>query len=175
MRDSNDRVACFRGPRKPWSARRDHAGAAKAWHPAQPVGPTTRFAVVGWALAVVLASGCGPSLPKTYPVKGKVVDPAGKPWAGGAIMFQLAADPRVVADGVIGADGTFTLTTKIYGKAKEGAAEGEHSVMVESGPVVGPDGQAGSRPAVVPRKYKVEPRDNVFTITAHRAGSAGRQ
>src|SRR5262249_34016871 len=129
-----------------------------------------RSGAVGWALAVVLLSGCGPSLPKTYPVTGKVVDPACRPWTGGTIMFQLAADPRVVADGAIGADGTFTLTTKMYGKAKEGAAEGGHSVMAEGGPVVGPDGQAGSRPAVVPRKYKVEPRENVFTITAHRAG-----
>src|SRR5688572_23465553 len=111
-----------------------------------------RFAAVGWALVVVLLSGCGPALPKTYPVTGKVVDPAGKPWAGGSIMFQLAADPRVVADGVIGPDGTFTLTTKMYGKAKEGAAEGEHSVMVESGPVTGPDGQLLIRPAVVPKK-----------------------
>src|SRR5262245_32339984 len=124
----------------------------------------------GCLLAVVLAAGCGPSLPKTYPVTGKVVDPSGKPWKGGTITFQLAADPKVVADAEIGPDGSFTLTTKMYGKAKPGAAEGEHTVWVETGQVAGPDGQPIIVPVVVPKKYTVEPRENTFTITARKAG-----
>lgn len=123
-----------------------------------------------FGLVFLAAAGCGPALPKTYPVQGKVVDPSGKPWGGGRIMFQLATDPGVVADGEIDKDGAFTLTTKMYGKAKPGAAEGEHSVMVESGPTTGPDGQPILRLHVVPKKYKVEPADNTFTITAHKAG-----
>src|SRR5262245_56011180 len=124
----------------------------------------------GCLLAVVLAAGCGPSLPKTYPVTGKVVDPSGKPWTGGTITFQLVADPRVVADAEIGPDGSFTLTTKMYGKAKPGAAEGEHSVWVETGPVAGPDGQLVIRPTVVPKTYKVVPGDNDFTIEVQTTG-----
>jgi hypothetical protein len=128
----------------------------------------TLFSCRGLAVAATLAlggiTGCGPSLPKTYPAKGKVVYKGGKPVTGGAITFQLESDPKVVADSEIQKDGSFTLTTKMYGKAKEGAAEGEHNVMVETGPQTGPDGQLVIRPTVVPKKYQVVPGDNTFTI-----------
>src|SRR5437016_14514213 len=81
------------------------------------------------ALTLCGLIGCGPSLPKTYPVKGQVVVKGGKLREGSTIMFQLMSDVSVVADGDIEKDGSFTLTTQMYGKAKPGAAEGEYNVM----------------------------------------------
>ena len=121
-------------------------------------------------LTLILLAGCGPSLPKTYPVAGKVVDQHGKPWPGGMITLHAVADSKVIAVGEIGKDGSFTLTTKMYGKEKPGAAEGEHSVSIDTGPVAGADGQLVIQPVVVPGKYKVEPRENTITITARKAG-----
>ncbi|MCI0456516.1 MAG: hypothetical protein L0Z62_05990 [Gemmataceae bacterium] len=120
------------------------------------------------ALLLSGLAGCGPQLPKTYPVKGKVVFKGGKAWkAGGTITFQLVSDPTVMADGQIQPDGTFTLTTKMHGKARAGAAAGEHKVMVEEGSTEGKDGQAVIRPVGVGKTYQVVPGgENNFVIEA---------
>jgi hypothetical protein len=43
----------------------------------------------------LLQSGCGDGLPKTYPVKGKVLFKGGKPMTSGTVMVQSAANPEV--------------------------------------------------------------------------------
>jgi hypothetical protein len=130
-------------------------------------GLARRTCLLGTVAACVLAglSGCGPSLPKTYPVKGRVVREGGKPFSGGTITFQMLTDETQVADGEIQNDGTFRLTTKMHGLDKPGAPEGEYNVMVEDPALnVAPDGQMQIKPILVPRKYKVEPKENDLTI-----------
>src|SRR5262245_42327018 len=117
-------------------------------------------------LSVPLAS-CGPQIPKTYPVKGNVVVKGGKLARGSTIMFQLVLDTQVVADGNIQDDGTFTVTTKMYGRAKEGAVEGEHNVLISEPNKGGP---LAFRPIVVSKTATVEPRDNSLTIEVEKVG-----
>jgi hypothetical protein len=83
-------------------------------------------------------------------------------------MFTQVADPNVVADGPIADDGTFTVETKMYGKAKGGLPEGEYNVMV-----CDPQGMRHPqtelfqfRPIMVEKKAKIEPADNDLTIEA---------
>src|SRR5687768_214146 len=107
---------------------------------------------LGWVAGLAALVGCGDGLPQTYPVQGKVVYRGAKGPPGGTITFQLAADPQVVADAELGADGRFVLTTKMLGKSKPGAAAGEYNVMVEHSSLnVGPDGQVRIQPIVVPK------------------------
>src|SRR5262245_29840927 len=108
-------------------------------------GTKKRLAGLSRFIALLLmgavAMGCerGPKLPKTYPVAGKATWKSGKPWTtdGAKVTFQLKSDLSVVAVGIIDKNGDFTLTTKMYGKEKPGAAEGEHTVMVEPPPPPG--------------------------------------
>src|SRR5262249_41979933 len=81
------------------------------------------------ALAFVGAAGCGPGAPKAPPVRGKVVfKEDGKPLTGGAVRFESAAEPKVVAWGEIQRNGTFSLTTY---KEGDGAVAGEHQALIE--------------------------------------------
>jgi hypothetical protein len=131
-----------------------------------------RLVLLALAAAILCSlAGCGPSLPPTYPVKGKAVMKGGKPFNlrdGSMITFQLASDKTVVAEGVIQKDGTFTLTTKMFGKTKPGAAEGEHNVFVVEGP---PPGEALSPvyvPIIVSKTFKVVPGNNEFTVEVEK-------
>jgi hypothetical protein len=127
-----------------------------------------RALLVLLALAVATAAGCGPQIPKTYPVKGKVVVTGGKLSKKSTIMFTQVADPNVVADGPIADDGTFTVETKMYGKAKGGLPEGEYTVMVcdPQGNSHPQTGQYQFRPIIVEQKARIEPKDNDLTIKA---------
>lgn len=81
-----------------------------------------------WAFVAITAAffiglgGCGG--PTLAPVKGKVTY-KGKPLQFGGIMFQPASGQP--ARGIIGADGTFTLSTYFDG---DGAVVGKHHVRV---------------------------------------------
>jgi hypothetical protein len=111
------------------------------------------------ALLLVALPGCGPSIPTTYPVKGKVIWKGGKPVDDGRIEFQSLSEPSLKAVGEIERDGTFFLTTHLAGRKRVGAVAGEHRVLVE------PD--MGDEPALVvllPNTYTVEPKENDFTI-----------
>jgi hypothetical protein len=85
-----------------------------------------------WALSSLFisltVSGCGDGLPKTYPVKGKVVFKGGKPMTSGTIMVQSVAKPDLLASGDLQSDGSFELYSNM---GKSGMVEGEHRVLIE--------------------------------------------
>ena len=116
------------------------------------------------AIALMMITGCGRTLPETAPVEGRVTLD-GKPLTTGAIMF-FPEEGRP-ATGVIDADGSFRLTTFT---AYDGALPGRHTVTIEADEVVQvaaprsyeeeiQQGQQGARPTIgklryiVPAKY----------------------
>src|SRR5262245_6295390 len=80
---------------------------------------------LGAALLLVSTPGCGKRIPKTYPVKGKVIHKGGRPVTYGRVELQSKSDPQLRAVGDIQTDGTFSLTTHLGGKSVAGAVEGE--------------------------------------------------
>jgi hypothetical protein len=76
--------------------------------------------------AVLLAVGCGRSLPAVAPVSGTVTR-AGKPVTQGMVMFQPEKGRMGV--GKLGSDGRFTITTFTAG---DGAIIGRHKVAIEA-------------------------------------------
>lgn len=82
-------------------------------------------------MAVVL-SGCGPDLPKTYPVSGRVVlnDGDSGVMTGHYVEAVLEGDPNVRASGVIAPDGTFALDTLHAGTVIKGVQEGKYQVRI---------------------------------------------
>ena len=122
------------------------------------------------ALVAVLSlsfSGCGPSIPKTYPVKAKVVAKKGRPFDSGTITFGNLKDDTIKGDAEIQKDGTFTLKTKMYGKERAGLPEGEYKVLIDN-PTTGKDGQLVLGFIEVKEACKIEPRDNDVTVEAER-------
>ncbi len=81
------------------------------------------LSVVVTALCASCASG-----PKLHPVKGQVFF-GGKPAEGARVVFHpVGADPNAPRpSGVVGADGTFTLSTHVPG---DGAAAGAYAVAI---------------------------------------------
>jgi hypothetical protein len=83
--------------------------------------------------------GCGPTLPPTAPVHGRVAV-AGKPVTMGRIMFQ--PENGRPATGAIQTDGTYRLTTF---QKDDGAVLGRHRVTIEAFEAPSPPaGRAGS-------------------------------
>ena len=114
---------------------------------------------------VLFAVGCGPrsSLPKTYPVTGKVIDRGGQALpAGTSILFAPVADSSFSVSGDLGSDGKFSLFT-VKGKDRgSGAPEGEYRVTIQL--PIPPDQRRGATSIDLPRTFKVEPKDNDFPI-----------
>jgi hypothetical protein len=113
--------------------------------------------VVVFALMGTLGCGSGP---KAYPVKGKVVFKSGQPVTDGKIQFQSTTEPPFKSLADIDKDGSFTLTTHIGAKKKDGAPAGSYRVVVEL-----------ERPAEVvplPTVCTVERGPNEFTIVIDR-------
>ena len=141
----------------------------------RPHGKWTGFAAALAGLVLLAALGCSrkPTLPETYPVRGKAVFSDGQPVPGGAIKFESQSDATVVANGQINRDGTFTLRTFKVGIHAPGAIAGPHRITV-----IFPDGfaggsrarvggmTAGGAPSVVlPDPCTIQPRDNELTLT----------
>jgi hypothetical protein len=124
-------------------------------------------------LAAMLAIGlCGIAgcrqklqLPKTCPVRGKVVFRQGGPFPGGTIQFQSLDRPSVSASGKIGPDGTFELTSFIAGDQAPGAVAGRHRVIITP-PFIG--GAPPTIPPVPPQEITVSEGENNLTITVDR-------
>jgi len=129
-------------------------------------------ALVTWlALALLLVLGCAKEeMPKTYPVKGKVVLRNGKPLQGGFITFTSVADPELRGYGEIAKDGTFTLntialTSKARSERLAGAVEGEFHVNIRPGGSIddgtgGPLFGAGKQAFTLKKTYKIEAKEN---------------
>ncbi len=132
-------------------------------------GPEYPLRLVAAALALAAALGCGAEDPaaKTYPVRGKVLLPGGKPFPGGVIEFRSAANPAVTVKGTIAeGDGTFSLTTLLVvgnrSRTLPGAPAGEYRVTV-----IPPmqQGQTALRPILLPKACTVKAQDgNEFTL-----------
>jgi predicted small lipoprotein YifL len=94
------------------------------------------FAFGRWtlfALALIALAGCGPSGPKTHPVKGKVVPAKAedlKQLAGQAVELQSVTEPYTRGFGQIQPDGSFTLSTYREGVSLPGAIEGKHKARL---------------------------------------------
>jgi hypothetical protein len=101
---------------------------------------------------LVLIAGCGPGLPKVYPVTGKVMYKGKGPARDLArynIQFQSLTDPKELPGGEIAEDGTFTLYTRVGGKVIAGAKEGTYRACI-----VQPAVEGGPPPKlVIPRRY----------------------
>ena len=127
------------------------------------------------ALGLLMAlCGCDRG-PETFPVHGKVVWNNGQPWTGGTVQFTAVTDPQQVATGEIAADGTFSLATHfvsgVHARTRPGAVAGEHHVYLdEPAPQVDTDWVVIIKPIVVAKTYRVEPKENEFTIEARRLG-----
>jgi hypothetical protein len=96
----------------------------------------------GWLLSACLLAGCGGGGPAVAPVAG-VVTFNGQPLAGATVVFRTAEAVEgfgpLVATGITGVDGRFTLLTRVDAKRSlPGAALGGHRVTVSA--FVPPDG-----------------------------------
>jgi hypothetical protein len=96
------------------------------------VGTERRGIPVMAACCLVLLAGCGPQLPATAPVHGKITF-GGKPVASGKIAFRPTAGRSSL--GTIASDGSYTLSTFSPG---DGAILGKHHVTIEATKVTGP-------------------------------------
>lgn len=113
-----------------------------------------RSAAVIWLCVCLFgAAGCSsdPALPKTYPLRGKVVFKGGAPLTGGSISFEsTTGEPAWRAGGAIGPDGTFSEVSTLgpNGQELKGIVEGEHRVKVDFG-----RGGEDAPKIAVPRRY----------------------
>lgn len=107
-------------------------------------------------LAGTILMGCGgPSMPKTHPLKGKVIFKGGKPVSGGSLAFEsVTGEGRWFGSTVIGPDGTFTevMTVRPDNKAAPGLVEGQHRVRIDLGR--GGDPAEGGARVRLPAKYQ---------------------
>ncbi len=88
-----------------------------------------RFGLLSLSAAWAIASaGCGDryGAPTSYPVKGTVLRPDGKPLTSGRIMF-VSKESGLTYGGTIGSDGTYTVKSG----AREGAPAGNYKVRIE--------------------------------------------
>jgi hypothetical protein len=139
---------------------------------------TPRLGIVVVAMVLLSAVGCTkrPTLPETYPVHGKAVFPGGEPVPGGVIKFESQSDGAVVANGEIGGDGTFTVSTFKVGVRAPGAIAGPHRVIVIfsddfSGGIPSRPGipSGGALSVVLPDLCTIQPEDNKLTLTVPKA------
>lgn len=116
-------------------------------------------------LTLFPASGCRktPTMPETYPVHGKVIFPDGRPVSGGAVNFQPLTDTTIPTSGLIGTDGTFTLTSYRDGIRQPGVIAGPCRVIVT--PSFDENQRMLFPVKIFAEPYTVKPGDNHFTLT----------
>ena len=111
-------------------------------------------------LLSVSALGCGGGdrMPKTHPLKGKVVYKGGRPVSGGSIAFECTIGAALWRAGSgLGPDGSFdnVITLRPDGKEAKGLVEGEHRVRIDLGRG-GDPGEGGPRVRVRARYTSFE-------------------
>src|SRR5262245_4474484 len=128
-------------------------------------------------LLTALLAGCRGGV---YPVEGQVVwedDSPAKELAGSHVVFDLP-EKKTHARGIVGADGSFRLTTN---KPDDGAPPGEYKVLIVEAnrkPLGGPDSTALA-PGVIDSRYAspttsdlratVQAGSNKITLKVRRA------
>ncbi len=119
--------------------------------------------VVGTGLAGCRQSSDALPVLTVYEVKGKVLRADGQPLGGGWITFVPKGNLPLDPSGVIGPDGTFSLST---GGSGEGAPPGEYKVRVEA-PQFQQAGRKSKRKPPFPFKYRDEDSSGlVVTVRA---------
>jgi len=120
-----------------------------------------RFGVLWLSAALVIGSaGCGNldrfSSPTTYPVKGKVLLPDGKPLTTGRIRF-ISTETALTFGAPIGSDGTYTVKSG----TREGAPAGNYKVRIEIDEMSLPraKGRQGQRSVQLPFANKFTDED----------------
>jgi hypothetical protein len=125
---------------------------------------------------VFALAGCDSGL-KVYPVQGTVVNKGKghvKDLAGYNVQFQSVANPVEMPAGLVGEDGTFTLYTRVGGKAVAGVKPGTYRACLLPPVLEG----GGVPPLVIPRRYtqletanlqyEIKPGKNQITIEVER-------
>lgn len=121
------------------------------------IRPTHRLVV---ALCCLAATSCGGGGPKLHSVKGTVLYQE-QPAVGATVVFQpVNSGPEsLMPSGVVGADGTFTLSTPPHGS---GAPAGDYVVLVTLFP---PNAREMREPAsLLPPRYG-SPTDSPLRAT----------
>jgi hypothetical protein len=129
---------------------------------------------------LILAAGCGGT--KLFPVKGQVVYKGGadaSALAKGMVIFQPAEEdmPNIRAEGYIGEDGSFAMTTPLEGT---GVRPGKYKVIVNPPPLFPKSREEMLNPPLPPiddsfRDFKTSGLEinvsapiNDYTITVHK-------
>jgi hypothetical protein len=125
-------------------------------------------------LLFVVASGCSNGNPTTYPVRGEVRFPDGRPLTKGSVEFELQDQKMpITATGQISEDGTFVLGTF---ELDDGAVAGRHRAVVIADHQIGTGVERPGKlppPALHPRfrdfktsglEFTVEPGENKIII-----------
>jgi hypothetical protein len=121
--------------------------------------PACRAVGLGFVAAAVVAAallpGCGPRRPTTFRVDGMLRDTSGVAIERASVTFLSDSDgpsdgagKRYRAEGIVGEDGRFTLTTFQPG---DGAVAGTHRVLIV--PLPAGDGPTAFAPAI-PARYE---------------------
>lgn len=132
----------------------------------------TRITAAAVFAALGLLAGCDPGRPQPefdalHPVKG-VVKRGAQPVKGGLIQFTPDPNkPEFLTNAVVGADGTYALTTvrttDKQGERKPGAPAGNYKVTYT--PPLGDQTEGGQSPPVeLPTAVTVNPGENDIPI-----------
>ena len=119
-----------------------------------------------FSVILVAIAGCGgEDGPVAYPVKGMVTF-QGKPVTQGSILFTSTNPELPGANGRLGADGSYQLTTREQG---DGAAAGEYKVIIRAfdGPEQPSDTSSAPPRPLVPLKY-TKPGSTPLTKTVKK-------
>ena len=104
------------------------------------------------AVSLLIAAGCGPGLPKVYPVTGKVINKGKghvKDLTGYNVQFESITEPGEMPGGRIEENGTFTMYTRVGGKVIPGVKEGTYRACLLPPILEG----GGSARLVIPARY----------------------
>ena len=130
---------------------------ANTWSKAAE-GRTSR-GVLWTLLAAGVVAGCGPEMPATVPVSGRVLLDE-KPVEGAAVM--LVPEEGSPAHGATDAEGNFSLTTFEPG---DGAVPGTYTVVI----TLNVTDERGEVKSLLPRKY-ADPRTSGLTVEVAKQG-----
>jgi hypothetical protein len=138
----------------------EEVGALKNPQPSPCRGAVVALLVSALALFCGCQGSDGRPIPKTYPVRGKVVDKDGAAITNaGRIEFHTPNELYHTVMGMAEPDGTFTMYTLSNDKKYDGATEGVHQVFV-----VLVDKRTGEENRVAVKDCTVQAGDNELTI-----------